>query len=174
MSSAELPGGPATASLPTAPSTCRYPRPPPTLPARLSPPRHLRAGLFAPRRARAARSTAELRFPSPPSRLTRPWRRCATGPTNATTSSGGGRRKRRWESSGLRGLGGRCGHRGGWQDEEREARLRAGGRPPDGAARPRLRLRVAGRAAVAAAGEVAGSLGQAAVACALGAALKPY
>ena len=41
-------------------------------------------------------------------------------------------------------------------------------------ARPRLRLRVAGRAAVAAAGEVAGSLGQAAVACALGAALKPY
>ena len=92
---AELPGGPATASLPTAPSTCRYPRPPPTLPARPSPPRHLRGGLFASRQARAARAgggevtaAAGATHPSSP----RPGRRAA-GEIRGSPRRAAGRRR---------------------------------------------------------------------------------
>ena len=92
---AELPGGPATASLPTAPSTCRYPRPPPTLPARPSPPRHLRGGLFASRQARAARAgggevtaAAGATHPSSP----RPGRR-ADGEIRGSPRRAAGRRR---------------------------------------------------------------------------------
>ena len=92
---AELPGGPATADLPTAPSTCRYPRPPPTLPARPSPPRHLRGGLFASRQARAARAgggevtaAAGATHPSSP----RPGRR-ADGEIRGSPRRAAGRRR---------------------------------------------------------------------------------